>query len=82
MSKSMVELLTEETNRLEGKGMVYFSKPYSCCYEEAMNYFRGFEAPNPETYTIERTDKQTTISIKPLKGSRKRKLFVIKLWVS
>lgn len=79
MKKTMVQLLTEEMQKLNG--MVYFSKPYSCCYEECMSYFKGWDAPDPSRMTIERTDKQITISVKPLKGSRKRKPYVITLWI-
>lgn len=80
MPKTMVQFLTEEYNKLDG--WVYFSKPYSCCYDECMTHFKGWDMPDPKRMTIERTEREITISIKPLKGSGKRKPYVIKLWVS
>lgn len=80
MNKTMVQFLTEEMNKLNG--MVYFSKPYPCCYDECITYFKKWDMPDPKRMTIERTEKEITISIKPLKGSGKRKLYVIQLWVS
>jgi hypothetical protein len=80
MKKKMTELLREEALRFNN--VVYFSKPYCCCIDECLSHFKGYDAPEPENMTIERTEKETTIAIKPLKGSGKRKLYVIKLWVS
>jgi len=80
MQKKFVDLLKEEVKRLDG--MVYFSKPYSCATEEALSYFNGYDMPKPGMMTIEREETNTTISIKPMKGSGKRKLYVIRMWVA
>ena len=80
MTKTMVEFLKEEASRFNN--VVYFSKPYSCCIDEALGHFRNWDMPKPERLTIERTDKDTKISIKPIKGSGLRKPYVIRLWIS
>jgi hypothetical protein len=80
MNKTMADFLKEEMKNLDG--MVYFSKPYPCAETEALMYFKQFNAPAPEQMKIERTEKQITVSIKPIKGSGKRKTFVIRMWVS
>ncbi len=80
MKKTFVDFLKEEVKRLDG--MVYFSKPYSCATEEALSYFKGYDMPKPESMIIERGEKSTTVSLKPMKGSGKRKMYVIKMWIA
>jgi len=78
MEKTLADLLVEEAKNLDG--FVYSSYPYSCGLDEAKKHAARYAAPqNP---TITREDKKITIEIKPLKGSRKRKLLKIKLWTT
>ena len=81
MNKTMVDFLKEEMKYFSGH-IVYFDKPYSCASEEALSLFKGYDAPDPKRLTIERTEDSVTISIKPLKGSGKRKPYVIHMWTS
>jgi len=76
--KTIADLLREESKNLNG--FVYVNKPYSCGLDESCTFFKNYSIPTG--YSIEREEKQITISIKPFKGSGKRKLYVIKLWVS
>ena len=82
--KTMAELIKKESEDLENKTgkMCYFSKPYSCAKEECLMFFEKYGLPKPEQMTIERIETQTTINIKPAKGSGKRKLYTIKIWVA
>jgi len=61
--------------------MVYFSKPYSCAMDECLSYFKNYLIPH-DRLSIEKTDTQTNIHIKPIKGSGKRKEYIIKIWVA
>lgn len=80
--------------RNAGNGFVYCSQPYSCGVNEAIAHlakYDGFIFPagvmaNSDTSkcgraTITRTDRETVISVKPLKGSRARKPWTLKLWI-
>jgi len=75
--KNMAELLITESNRFDN--FVYCSKPYSCGLQEALNTFKDFKVP--KNMDIVREEKRTTITLNPLKGTRKRKPYVIVLWV-
>jgi len=83
-TSTMAELIKREAMELMEKTgkMVYFSKPYSCAMEESLIYFKNWGMPLPGQMTIEKEETQTTISLKPRKGSGKRKLYVIKIWVA
>jgi hypothetical protein len=78
--KTINELLIEESKRFDN--VVYLSKPYSCCLDECLGYFAGYILPAPDRFAVERTEKETKIIIKPLKGSGKRKPYIINMWVS
>lgn len=80
--QTMNEFLIMEARALSQDHIVYFSKPYPCCVDEALSYFRKWDKPDDKSMVITREEKQTTISIKPLKGSGARKPYVIKLWAS
>lgn len=75
--KLLIELLRDEVSRLGG--LCYFDKPYLCCSQEALGYFDKILYPH-NRIEILRDDKSTVISIKPIKGSRKRKPMIIKMW--
>ncbi len=72
-------LLKQEARRFNN--IVYLNFPYSCCLDEAVSHAAHYQV-NEKNITIDRTDKQTNINIKPTKGSGKRKIMVIKLWVN
>lgn len=94
---TMADVLILERAALEyrsgGGSFVYCNKPYSCGVDEALSHFRPFHGPifkagvmaatdtAADGATIERTDKETVITLKPLKGSRARKPYIIRLWV-
>ena len=74
-------------------GFVYCNKPYSCGVDEALSHFRAYPGPvfpagvmadkdmaTDGSTTIVRTGKETTITLKPLKGGRARRPYIIKLW--
>ena len=77
---SFADLLRKESNRFNN--FVYSSKPYSCGINEAISYFKDFKIPKEDQYSIAREEKSTIIDIKPIKGSGKRKHYIITLWVS
>ena len=74
--KTLADFFIEESKRFDN--IVYFSYPYSCCLDEACSYAKDFTYPRGAL--IERDEKETRIILKPLKGSRKRKNFVIRIW--
>lgn len=76
--KTFADMFREEAKRFNN--VVYFSKPYSCALEEACSWAENYVYPTNATIT--REEKQTTISIPPAKGSRKRKPFVVNIWIS
>lgn len=78
MEKTLADLIAEEAKNLDG--FVYSSYPYSCGIDEAKIHAARYAAPQKSTIT--REEKKITIEIKPLKGSRKRKLLTIKLWTT
>lgn len=80
----------------DGRSFVYVNKPYSCGIPESLSHFRPFEylefpagAAGPLEIlkskdgraTIERGQEYTVITLQPLKGSRKRRPYIIRLWV-
>ena len=92
---TMADVLILERAALEYRagGFVYCNKPYSCGVDEALASFRAFHGPAfpagvmaaadtsaDGSATIERKEKETIITIKPLKGSRARKPYIIRLW--
>ena len=79
MDALLTHLLTKEFNRLSQFGYPYSNKPYSCGRNECLTHFKGYKTP--ANMTIERTPKDTTITIKPLKGTGKRKPYIIHLWI-
>lgn len=80
--KTLADLLKVEVRRLEDKTghIAYLSYPYSCCLTEAMVHTKQFECPPAGRLQIEHEDKRTTINIKPIKGSGRRKPFAIRIW--
>ena len=82
--QTMAELIKKEADELENKTgkMCYFSKPYPCARDECLMYFEKWGIPKHGQMTIEREETKTVISLKPIKGSGKRKLFTIKIWVA
>jgi hypothetical protein len=78
--KTLADLLKEESRNLVG--FVYSSFPFSCGLGEAITHTTKTQAPPPAQMDITREPNRVTISIKPLKGSRKRKPLVIKLWTT
>ena len=77
---TLSELLEREAKHLTG--FVYSTFPYSCGLAEAKIHSRHNQAPTPAQMTIQRNPDQVIITIKPLKGSRKRKPMIIKLWTA
>jgi hypothetical protein len=84
MIQPLVNIIRDEAKELSEKTgkMPYFSKPYPCAIEECLNYFDDFGLTPEDRMTIERLETSTIISLKPRKGSGKRKLYVIKIWVA
>jgi hypothetical protein len=82
--QTMSEIIKQEAKDLSEKTgkYPYFSKPYPCAIDECLSYFKDFGAPLENQMTIERLETSTIISLKPRKGSGKRKLYVIKIWVA
>jgi len=80
---TMADIVKQEAIDLENRTgkFVYSSQPYSCAMEECLSYFKKYDIPKKDQMTIERGESLTTINLKPLKGSGKRKVFTIKLWV-
>lgn len=79
MKNTLATLLMEEAKRFNG--FCYCSFPYSCGLPEATTYAK--EYAYPKTFTVDKeNEKMTKIIIPPMKGSGKRKNFVITLWVS
>lgn len=80
--KTLADLLRKEAHALETKTghIIYLNYPYSCCLQEAMMHSQKYQHPRENEMEIEREPTQTTIKLKPLKGSRRRKKFEIKLW--
>lgn len=74
---TFADLLKEESKRFGGN--CYCSWPYSCCVSESLIQARYYEIPGDRCNII-RNENLTTIEIKPRKGSRKRKLMIVKLW--
>lgn len=75
-NKTLADLLKEESERFNS--YCYIDYPYPCMITEALIYARKYGYPHD--CKITRTEDQTTIELKPLKGSRKRKPYIIKLW--
>ena len=78
--KNFADLIREEASKFDN--IVYCNKPYSCAIEEALSYFKSFKMPKQDDYIIDRNGKTTTIELKPMKGSRKRKNYTIVLWTT
>lgn len=78
--KTISDLIREESKRFNN--FVYSSKPYSCGIDESCMHFKNHLIPQDNRLSITREEKTTTISIKPIKGSGKRKLYIIKLWIA
>jgi hypothetical protein len=76
---SLADVIKEEAQRLDG--FVYSSFPYSCGLTEALTHAARYSKPTNGQLSIERQASATTIQIKPRKGSRRRKLLTIRLWV-
>lgn len=70
--KSFIE---QERKRLGGH--CYSNYPYCCSSDEAIIHLMKYDFL--ETATIERTDKETIIYLKPLKNKR-RKMLKWRLW--
>jgi hypothetical protein len=83
MTKKITDLIKEESKLLHNKTgkMCYYSKPFPCAMDECLSHFKGFDAPDNNRLVIERLETSTKINIKPLKGSGKRKLYTIEIWV-
>lgn len=80
---TMADIIKQEAIDLEkrtGK-LVYSSQPYSCAMEECLSFFKKYDIPKEEQMTIEKNETSTNINIKPLRGSGRRKIYVVKLWV-
>jgi len=82
--QTMADIIKKEATELSEKTgkYPYFSQPYSCAMEECLSYFEKWGTPAPGQMTIEHEETRTLINLKPLKGSGKRKLFTIKIWVA
>lgn len=77
--ETMADLIRTEAKRFDG--FCCSSMPYSCFINEAYAYFVKFLKPEADRLKIDRTaNDRTVISIKPLKGSRCRKVQKIMLW--
>lgn len=76
MNKTLADLLDEQAHKLNG--FVYCNFPYSCGLDEAKTYARVYSYPTD--FQVTQNGSKITISIKPFKGSRKRRPIVIKLW--
>ena len=84
MTKTLADLLHTEAHFLEiesPRGFVYSSYPYPCGMTEALGHAKRHTYPSKRQLSVSREPCMTRIEIKPLKGSRKRKPFVIRLWV-
>lgn len=83
MQKTLSDLIKDEAEELSSKTgkYPYFSKPYPCAMEECLSYFKNYLVP-VNRIEINKTENQTEINIKPIKGSGKRKLYTIKIWVA
>ena len=92
---TMADVIILERAALEYRtgGFVYCNKPYPCGVDEALSHFRAYQGPvftagvmaaadtsADGSATIERKEKETIITIKPIKGSRARKPYVVRLW--
>ena len=84
MAQTMADIIKKEALELSEKTgkYPYFSKPYPCAMEECLMYFEKWGTPHKDQMTIEHEETQALINLKPLKGSGKRKLFTIKIWVA
>jgi len=73
MNKTLLEIIDEETLRF-GRKMVYYSKPYNCCYDEMKSYIVRVTRNLPvdtNKLLVTREEERTIISIKPKKESSK-----------
>ena len=77
MNKTLADLLKTESKHVND-GFCYSTYPYPCHITEALVYAKNYTIPNNPTIT--RSDNEVIISLKPRKGSRKRKPMIIKLW--
>ena len=77
---TLADLLYAEAKRFDS--FVYSSFPYSCGMTEALGYARKCAMPSKCQLKIEHEPARTIITIKPLKGSGRRKPLVIRLWIS
>ena len=80
MNKTMAKFLSDLAKEHFGTDYVYCNQPYSCMLSEANNTFNKYNVPSEKQMSINKTEKSIDITIKPLKGSRKRKLYQIRLW--
>jgi hypothetical protein len=78
--KTMADLLKKEAQRFNN--YVYCNTPYSCGLPEALGTFEEYLIPSDDNIKIERTEKETRITLNPKKGSGKRKPYVVKIWIS
>jgi hypothetical protein len=81
MIKTLADLLKAEAKHVNN-GFCYSTYPYACCIDEALIDAKRYKAPTNPTITRIDNDKitETTIELKPLPGSRKRKPFTITLY--
>jgi hypothetical protein len=77
MIKTLSDLLAQESKRINN-GFCYCTYPFPCSISEALVYAKHYTAPADPLIT--REDNRTTIQIKPMKGSGKRKAYTIVLW--
>jgi len=77
MNTTLGDLIRKEAKE---RNLLYCNKPYSCGIDEASGQFDDYSVPSDKRMTIVREEKSVTISISPLKGSGKRKPYVIELW--
>jgi len=75
MGQFLSDLIVLESQRL--KGWVYCNIPYPCSLSEALP---SFKAPVPDGMIINRLENLTEFILKPLKGSRRRKKLIVKVW--
>lgn len=70
------KIISEEAAKI---GALYANKPYSCAVPESVSTYSKYEV-NPEDVVIERLPDRTNILIKPVKGTGRRKPFILMLW--
>jgi len=82
MNKTFADFLQEKAKELDptGRHFIYSTTPYSCGLTEAMIHSKRYAYPEKERVIIGKEHHSLRISIKPLKGSGKRKLYTFMLW--